>query len=150
MSTATLHVLAYPFPASGHVIPLLDFAKVLLSRGVKVTVLVTPKTHPLVATNPSPLLQTLLLPEPQLSNPNLKDLADLMNSMRHHHHPLIVDWAKTQSTPPSAIISDYFLGWTHLLGDDLGVPHIVFSPCSAISLAVINSLWRDAPQNHNP
>ncbi|CAJ1978643.1 unnamed protein product [Sphenostylis stenocarpa] len=150
MSTARAHVLAYPFPSSGHAIPLLDFAKALVSRGVQVTVLVTPRNLPLVPTNFSPLLQTLLLPAPQFSNPNLNMLVTIITFMRHHHHPLIVDWAQAQSTPPSAVISDFFLGWTHLLARDLHVPRLVFSPSGAAALSLHQSLWRDVPQNDNP
>ncbi|KAL9289878.1 hypothetical protein ACSQ67_024343 [Phaseolus vulgaris] len=128
MSTARGHVLAYPFPSSGHLIPLLDFSKALVSRGVQVTLLVTPKTHPFVPTNFSPLLQTLLLPEPHFSNPNINMLVGIITFMRHHHHPLIVDWAQSQLTPPSAVISDFFLGWTLLLARDLQVQRLVFSP----------------------
>ncbi|KAL9297884.1 hypothetical protein ACSQ67_023780 [Phaseolus vulgaris] len=150
MSTARSHVLAYPFPTSGHLIPLLDFSKALVSRGVQVTILVTPKNHPLVPTNFSPLLQTLLLPQIQFSNPSLNRLVNTITFMRHHHHPLIVDWAQAQPIPPSAVISDFFLGWTLLLARDLNVPRLVFSPSGAAAFSLSQSLWRDAPLNDNP
>nr|ACJ72158.1 UGT1 [Pueraria montana var. lobata] len=150
MSTARTHVLAYPFPSSGHVIPLLDFTKALVSRGVQVTLLVAPYNENLVPKNYSPLLQTLLLPEPHFPNPKQNRLMALVTFMRQHHYPVIVDWAKAQPTPPSAIISDFFLGWTHLLARDLHVPRLVFSPSGAFALSVSYSLWRDAPQNDNP
>lgn len=150
MSTATTHVLAYPFPTSGHVIPLLDFTKTLVSRGVHVTVLVTPYNEALLPKNYSPLLQTLLLPEPQFPNPKQNRLVSMVTFMRHHHYPIIMDWAQAQPIPPAAIISDFFLGWTHLLARDLRVPRIVFSPSGAFALSVSYSLWRDAPQNDNP
>ncbi|KAL9276344.1 hypothetical protein ACSQ67_026111 [Phaseolus vulgaris] len=150
MSTARGHVLAYPFPTSGHLIPLLDFSKALVSRGVQVTILVTPKNHPLVPTNFSPLLQTLLLPQIQFSKPSLNRLVNTITFMRHHHHPLIVDWAQAQPIPPSAVISDFFLGWTLLLARDLNVPRLVFSPSGAAAFSLSQSLWRDAPLNDNP
>jgi len=150
MSTARGHVLAYPFPSSGHMLPLLEFAKALVSRGVQVTVLVTPKKHALLPTNFSPLLQTLLLPEPHFSNPQQHTLPNLINFMRHHHRQLIVDWAQAQPTPPSALISNYFLGWTLLLARDLNVPRIVFSASGAAAYSIYQSLWRDVPQNDNP
>ncbi|CAJ1978648.1 unnamed protein product, partial [Sphenostylis stenocarpa] len=111
----------YPFPSSGHAIPLLDFAKALVSRDVQVTVLVTPRNLPLVLTNFSPLLQTHLLPSPEFSNPNLNMHVTMITFMHHHHHSLIVDWAQAQAqpTPSSAVISDFLLGWTHLLARDL-------------------------------
>lgn len=146
MSTATTHVLAYPFPTSGHVIPLLDFTKTLVSRGVHVTVLVTPYNEALLPKNYSPLLQTLLLPEPQFPNPKQNRLVSMVTFMRHHHYPIIMDWAQAQPIPPAAIISDFFLGWTHLLARDLHVSRFVFSPFGTFALSVSYSLWRDSPK----
>ncbi|KAK7262701.1 hypothetical protein RJT34_30277 [Clitoria ternatea] len=145
MSTAQTHVLAYPFPSSGHVIPLIDLAKALVSRGVLVTVLVTPSNQPLVPTNHSPLLRTLLLP-----NPNLNRLVEIVAFMRENHYPTLINWARNHPSPPSAIISDFFLGWTLHLARDLNVPRLVFSPSGAFALSVSYSLWRNLPENDNP
>ncbi|KAK0586575.1 hypothetical protein LWI29_009087 [Acer saccharum] len=41
MSTAKPHILLYPFPDSGHIIPLLDLTRLLLTRGLTVTISVT-------------------------------------------------------------------------------------------------------------
>ncbi|XP_061336706.1 flavonol 3-O-glucosyltransferase UGT89B1-like [Gastrolobium bilobum] len=150
MPTTQTHVLAYPFPSSGHVIPLLDLAKRLVSRGVHVTVLVTPSTQLLVPTNYSPLLQTLLLPAPQFPNPNQNRLVAMVTFMRHQHYPILLEWARAHPLPPSAILSDFFLGWTHNLASDLHVPRMIFSPSGAFGLSISFSLWRDLPQNDNP
>lgn len=147
MSTPTqTHVLAYPFPSSGHVIPLLDFTKTLVSRGINVTVLLTPSTLPLLPTNYSPLLQTLLLPPIQFPNPNQKRLVTAVTFMRQHHYPILLEWARAHPSPPTAIISDFFIAWTHHLARDLHVPRLVFSPSGAFALSVSFSLWRDLPQ----
>ncbi|XP_061336690.1 flavonol 3-O-glucosyltransferase UGT89B1-like [Gastrolobium bilobum] len=154
MSATQTHVLAYAFPPSGHVIPLLDLAKRLVSSGIYVTVLVTPSTQTLVPTNYSPLLQTFLLPAPQFPNPNQDPnqnrLAAIITFMRHQHYPILLEWARAHPSPPSAIISDFFLGWTHDLARDLHVPRIIFSPSGAFALSVSFSLWRDLPLNDNP
>ncbi|KAL2327845.1 hypothetical protein Fmac_021272 [Flemingia macrophylla] len=150
MATSETHVLAYPFPSSGHVIPLIDLSKALVSRGVQVTVLITPHNQPLIPTNFSPLLQTLLLPAPIFPNPNRNRLVALVTFMRQNHYPVILNWAQAQPTPPSLILSDFFLGWTRLLARDLHVPRLVFSPSGAFALSVSNSLWRDLPQIDNP
>ncbi|XP_027356120.1 flavonol 3-O-glucosyltransferase UGT89B1-like [Abrus precatorius] len=150
MSTSQTHVLAYPFPSSGHVIPIIDLAKALVSRGVRVTVLVTSSNQALVPTTYSPLLQTLLLPAPNASDPNQIRLVALVTFMRQYHYPILLDWAQAHLPPPSVIISDFFLGWTHHLARDLNVPRLVFSPSGAFALSVSYSLWRDTPRNDNP
>nr|QHQ74405.1 uridine diphosphate glycosyltransferase-3 [Stylosanthes guianensis] len=146
MSPTQTHVLAYPFPSSGHLIPLLDLCKALVSRGINVTVLVTPSNQPLVPSNYSPLLQTIVLPKIQFPNPNQNRLVAMVTFMRQNHYPILLDWAKSHPLPPKAIISDFFLGWTHYLALDLHVPRLVFSPSGAFALSVSFSLWGDPPQ----
>lgn len=55
-------------------------------------------------------------------------------------------WFESQSSPPVAIISDFFLGWTHRLAVKLGIKRVVFSPSGAMGLSVVYSLWRDMPK----
>ncbi|XP_058747473.1 flavonol 3-O-glucosyltransferase UGT89B1-like [Vicia villosa] len=140
------HLLAYPFPTSGHVIPLIDLTKNIVSRNIHVTILLTPSTQHLVPTNYSPLLQTLLLPQPQFEN----GLIGIISSIRKSHYPILLDWARTHPSPPSAIISDFFIGWAQLLAQELHIPRLVFSPSGAFSLSFSFSLWRNLPQNDNP
>ncbi|CAL5196872.1 unnamed protein product [Lathyrus oleraceus] len=149
-TTPETHLIAYPFPSPGHVIPLIDLSKILVSRKIHVTVLVTPSTQHLVPTNYSPLLQTLLLPQPHFPKPNQNRLIAILSFMRQHHYPILLDWGQTHPSPPSAIISDFFLGWTQLLAHDLHVPRLVFSPSGASALSISLSIWRYPPQNHNP
>ncbi|XP_039170243.1 formin-like protein 5 [Eucalyptus grandis] len=46
-------------------------------------------------------------------------------------------------SPPRAVVSDFFLGWTHRFARHRGVPRIVFSPSGAFGLSVAFALWRD-------
>ncbi|CAA6661506.1 unnamed protein product [Spirodela intermedia] len=64
------HILVFPFPAQGHMIPLLDFAHILSLRGLSVTVLVTPKNAPLLQPllSRSPAVSPLVLPFPSHSS----------------------------------------------------------------------------------
>lgn len=65
-------------------------------------------------------------------------------------HDPIIQWFKSHPSPPVAIISDMFLGWTHRLACELGIRRILFSPSGAMALSVIFSLWRDLPQREDP
>lgn len=40
-----------------------------------------------------------------------------------------------------ALLSDHFLGWTHHLANQLGIPRIVFNSSGAFAVAVFDHLW---------
>ncbi|XP_068642823.1 UDP-glycosyltransferase 89B2-like [Aristolochia californica] len=151
------HILVIPYPAQGHLIPLLDHAHQLSSRGLLVTILITPKNLPLLSPllSNSPSIQTLVLPFPKHPSipdgiENVKDLPisyfrPMMRALSYLHQPAL-SWARSHPTPPAAIISDMFLGWTLHLAADLGIPRLVFSPSGAFAISVVNSLWRRMPK----
>ncbi|CAN1138124.1 UDP-glycosyltransferase 89B2 [Linum perenne] len=156
------HILIFPYPAQGHLIPLLDFTHHLaVRRQLRITILVTPKNaallQPLLSRHPQ--IQTLILPFPDHPSvppgvENTKDLPSATDKSAHVSfiHAIsglrspLLHWFQTTPSPPSAIISDMFLGWTHRLASDIGIPRIVFSPSAAVALSVIYSLWRNMPK----
>ncbi|XP_058112454.1 UDP-glycosyltransferase 89B2-like [Magnolia sinica] len=156
------HILVFPFPAQGHMIPLLDLTHHLTVRGLSITILVTPKNLPIL--NPllsqCPSIQTLVLPFPKYPSipPGVENTKDLpsknaFTSMIHALGALydpILQWFQSHPSPPTAIISDFFLGWTHRLACQIGIPRVVFSPSGALTLAVVNSLWRTMPKLPDP
>ncbi|KAF5181315.1 Udp-glycosyltransferase 89b2 [Thalictrum thalictroides] len=159
--TTGAHILVFPYPAQGHMIPLLDLTHQLALRGLTITILVTPKNlpilTPLLSTHPNSI-QTLVLPFP--SHPsipsgveNTKDLPNgsfiaMMRAMSQLSNP-IIHWFQSHSSPPIAILSDMFLGLTNQLASQLGIKHLVFSPSGALTLSMSNSLWTDFPKNPN-
>ncbi|XP_027125263.2 UDP-glycosyltransferase 89B2-like [Coffea arabica] len=161
MSQEKAHILIFPYPAQGHMLPLLDLAHQLSIRGLDITILVTPKNLPLL--NPllcrDPSIQTLVLPFP--SHPsippgveNVKDLPvggfrTMMYTLRNLHNPL-KEWFKNHVSPPTAIIFDMFLGSANRLADELSIPGYVFSPSGGLALSVIYSLWRHMPKRKDP
>ncbi|KAJ4960653.1 hypothetical protein NE237_020563 [Protea cynaroides] len=151
------HILVFPYPAQGHMLPLLDLIHQLVLRGLTITILVTPKNLSILKSLLSrhPSIKTLILPFP--SHPSIpagvengKDLPSgsfisMVSALRQLHDPLL-HWFRSNPSPPSAIISDMFLGWTHHLACQLNIPRIVFSPSGAIFASLMNCLWRDTPQ----
>ncbi|KAL5723354.1 hypothetical protein ACHQM5_006764 [Ranunculus cassubicifolius] len=159
VSSAGAHILAFPFPAQGHMLPVLDLIHqlALLQSHLTITILVTPKNvpilTPLLATHPH--IQTLVLPFPtHLSIPagveNMKDLPPhavtaMICAMGQLYNPLL-EWFRSQRSPPTVILSDFFLGWTYKLACQLNIRRIVFSSSGAILLSVISELWRNMPE----
>nr|XP_043637638.1 UDP-glycosyltransferase 89B2-like [Erigeron canadensis] len=152
------HILVFPYPAQGHMIPLLDLTHQLAIQGVYITILVTPQNLPsltsLLSAHPK-TITALVLPFP--SHPdippgieNTKDLPGdgfktMMMALGDLYNP-VLDWFQKNPTPPSAILSDMFLGWTYHLACHLGIRHYTFAGTSAFSLSVIYSLWRYKPK----
>ncbi|PON46417.1 UDP-glucuronosyl/UDP-glucosyltransferase, partial [Parasponia andersonii] len=158
------HILVFPFPAQGHMLPLLDFTHQIATQGqspITITILVTPKNlsllNPLLSTHPS--IQTLVLPFP--SHPSIPDgvenLKDMPPTSFRYMIPALGglrgplgQWFRAHPSPPTAIVSDIFLGWTYRLAAELGIRRVVFSPSGALALSVMHSLWRDLPRRQDP
>lgn len=148
------HILIFPYPAQGHILPLLDLTHQLALHNLAITILITPKNLPIL--NPilsiHPSIKTLVLPFPShpkipLGIENLKDLGILGNlpmvNALSKLQDQIIHWFKSHPNPPSAIISDTFLGWTLNLAHLLQIPRITFYPNSALLASIYYSLWKD-------
>ncbi|KAG1327466.1 UDP-glycosyltransferase 89B1 [Cocos nucifera] len=152
------HVLVIPYPAQGHMLSLLDLVHLLSSRArLAVTIAVTTKNRPLLdpLLSRSPAVVPLVLPFPDhpalppgVENAKGLPLAffrPLTHALAGLQDPLL-RWARSTPHPPTAIISDFFLGWTSDLAAQLGIPRLVFSPSGALVVAVLHVLWRRMPQ----
>ncbi|KAI3807390.1 hypothetical protein L1987_23317 [Smallanthus sonchifolius] len=159
--TSGSHVLIFPYPAQGHMLSLLDLTHQLALRNVSITILVTPKNlptlSPLLSAHPT-TITTLILPLPPHPSipPGIENVKDLpvnafkamMVALGDLYNP-ILQWFRNHPSPPVAIISDFFLGWTHHLAGELGIRRYTFSPSGALALSVIFSLWRYQPKRVN-
>ncbi|KAF8021367.1 hypothetical protein BT93_G1720 [Corymbia citriodora subsp. variegata] len=135
-------------------LPHLDLAHQLSLRGLALTVLVTPKNlpllNPLLSAHPS--VQTLVLPFPPHPKlppgvENVRDIGMLGNApiiaaLSGLRLP-IARWFASHPNPPVAILSDFFLGWTLELADELRVPRIAFFSSGAFLTSVVDFCWRN-------
>ncbi|GLU13290.1 hypothetical protein SLE2022_299320 [Rubroshorea leprosula] len=152
MSGTGAHILVYPFQSSGHIIPLLDLTHRFLTRGLTVTVIVTPNNlsllDPLFSRHPSSSLQSLVLPWPTITNSALGHhrLFGMLSGFRDLHYSAILQWFRSHPSPPVAIISDFFLGWTQNLASELGIKRVLFSPSGAFGYSVGQAIWKELPK----
>ncbi|MED6120640.1 hypothetical protein PIB30_022755 [Stylosanthes scabra] len=148
------HIVVFPYPAQGHMLPLLDLTQKLALHGLTITIIITPKNlstlKPLLTAHPT-TIRTLTLPFP--SHPNLpagaENIREVGNTGNYHFinalsklQTPIIHWFCSQTNPPSALISDFFLGWTQQLADKIGIKRIAFFSSGAFLTAVSNHCWR--------
>ncbi|KAG6398991.1 hypothetical protein SASPL_140463 [Salvia splendens] len=151
-SNGGVHILVFPFPAQGHMLPLLDLTHQLSLRGLAITIIITPKNLPILTPllSSSPSIQTLILPLPP--HPSLPPGVEHVQHIGNHGNiPIIaalcklrdpiIQWCASHPNPPSALLSDFFLGWTHALADHLRIPRIVFYSSGAFTVAVFDHIW---------
>ncbi|XP_047317605.1 flavonol 3-O-glucosyltransferase UGT89B1-like [Impatiens glandulifera] len=152
-SPAAAHILVFPFPSPGHIIPLLDLIRQLLNHGLTITVLVTPSflslLDPLISSTSSLQFHTLVLPiSAAFSAPHARLIDKVRGTADLYQN--IVQWFLSHPSPPVAIISDFFLGWTQRLSEQLGIKRIVFWPSGAFTASVNHSMWKNLPKNDSP
>ncbi|KAH7516154.1 hypothetical protein FEM48_Zijuj10G0105100 [Ziziphus jujuba var. spinosa] len=155
MSKGQPHILVFPFPAQGHLLPLLDLTHQLSLRNLTITILVTPKNlsslNQLLSLHPNNI-QTLILPFPPHPNlpPGVENARDVGN---HGHIPIInalsnlqehiIQWFHSHPNPPIAIVSDFFLGWTLRLAHRINIPRISFFSSGAFSCSLLQYCWNN-------
>uniref|UniRef100_A0A0D3CPY9 Glycosyltransferase n=1 Tax=Brassica oleracea var. oleracea TaxID=109376 RepID=A0A0D3CPY9_BRAOL len=127
------HIMVFPYPAQGHLLPLLDLTHQLCLHGdIAVSIIVKPKNLPYL----SPLLTAHPSAVSAVTFPSLRVLHSLLalkTSKTSLREP-IVNWLSSHPNPPVAIISDFFLGWTK----DLGIPRFAFFNSGAFLASILH------------
>ncbi|KAI3706695.1 hypothetical protein L6452_24614 [Arctium lappa] len=143
MVSSDLHFVLFPLMAQGHVVPMVDIARILAHRGVTVTVITTPliadRFRPVIARAIEAKLKIQLLELPLRSEkvglPEGCESCDTLSSFE--------SWVKLQaamdlleqpaedllrrlSPPPACIISDFLFSWTTNVARRIDVPRLVF------------------------
>lgn len=146
------HFVLVPLFAQGHMIPMIDMAKILAEQGVVVTLLSTPQNASRFeqticrAISQSGLpIHLLQIPFPcqQVGLPigceNL-DTLQSRNLLRKFYNALdmlqepLEEYLKSHATPPSCIISDKCISWTSTTATRFNIPRLVFHGMSCFSL----------------
>ncbi|KAJ9540651.1 hypothetical protein OSB04_027157 [Centaurea solstitialis] len=156
------HVIAIPYPAQGHVIPLLEFAQRLVKQGIKITFINTEVTHKLVASNWlekdgfSDLMQMVSLPDGLELWEDRNDLAKqteaIFQTMPAKLEQLINTINKEDDRKITCVIADVSMGWALPVAEKMGIRRASFWPASVVTLASILSfqtLIDDGIINHN-
>ncbi|KAI5079685.1 hypothetical protein GOP47_0005164 [Adiantum capillus-veneris] len=140
------HCLLLPYPAQGHINPLMQLGKRLASHGVRVTVAIIEHIHAKilhaqqgVALNTSNFqilpIKDGLPPDfdrekrgPEMANVVDKTLADGVLELVHT--------LASQGQPVTCIVGDFFLRWTGSVAEKAAVPEFIFWPQNAAIFSI--------------
>jgi hypothetical protein len=155
------HVVVFPFMAKGHTLPLLHFAAALAARhgggdgGLRVTVVSTPANVAFARRRLPAGVRVVALPFP--AHPDLPAGVESTDALPSHQlfpaflratallrAPFAAYFASLPS-PPLALVSDFFLGFTQRVATEAGVRRVTFHGMSAFSLAMCFSLATRGP-----
>nr|UXY92013.1 UDP-glycosyltransferase UGT15 [Glycyrrhiza glabra] len=145
------HFVLVPLLAQGHMIPMIDMARILAEKGVIVTLVSTPNNasrfEPTICRANKSGLPIHLLQIPfqfqQVGLPLGCDNLDALpstNLLRKFYNALdmlqepLEQHLKRHAHPPSCIISDKCLSWTSITAQKFNIPRLVFHGMSCFSL----------------
>ncbi|CAM0871405.1 unnamed protein product [Alopecurus aequalis] len=153
-ATGRNHIVVFPFMAKGHTVPLLHFASALSvhHKRLRVTVVTTPGNLAFARTRLPSSVRLAVLPFPSLPSlpPGIESTDALpcpslfptfLRATALLREPFAELMASLSSpSPPLAIVSDFFLGFTRRVAADAGVRRVVFHGMSCFSMAISKSI----------
>nr|CAB3493178.1 unnamed protein product [Digitaria exilis] len=148
---AKVHVLMVPFPAQGHVTPLMELSHRLVDHGFEV-IFVNTETHHARVLSALPASGTAVLggihlasiPDGLASDDERRDLSKLVDScyrhMPEHLERLVADMEAAGRPKVKWLVGDLNLGVCFEVAKKLGVRVASFWPSSAACLAILLSV----------
>ncbi|XP_058068784.1 scopoletin glucosyltransferase-like [Magnolia sinica] len=158
-----LHVFCFPFLAEGHMIPMIDMAKLFAEHDARVSIITTPRnaaalektiertrcsghqieTHCLeFSSSHAAVSDGSENIDAKQTVDNFVDLTKAVGMLQEPFERLV------EEHHPDCIISDMFLPWTVDVADKFGIPRLVFNGSSFFSLCVWERIGRYAPHKN--
>jgi hypothetical protein len=148
---AAPHVLALPFPAQGHVIPLMQLSHRLVEHGIEVTFVNTEANHALVldampadgAGRPPSLdgMHLVGVLDGLADGDDRRDLGKLVDALSRHMPGYLEELVRrveaSGGTKISWLVADAAMGWAVEVARKLGIRAACFWPASAAFLASV-------------
>ncbi|KAI0525206.1 hypothetical protein KFK09_004598 [Dendrobium nobile] len=157
----SLNVLFFPFLAPGHILPMVDLAKLFAARGAVVTFLTTPANSVLIqptidrfnsSATSSIRLHFIPFPFAAVGLPegceNMSSLASftetqkLVKAVALLRHPFDLVLKELR---PDCVVTDVFLPWTYEVATENGIPRIIFEGSNFFASCAMDSIERYKP-----
>ncbi|XP_041013586.1 scopoletin glucosyltransferase-like isoform X2 [Juglans microcarpa x Juglans regia] len=151
-----LHIFFFPLMAPGHMLPIIDTARLITTQGVKATIITTPLNESFVSKTIERTktcsgfnidIKTIKFPTVEVGLPkgceNIDSLTSVENSasfltatrmLRQPLEQLLQDYR------PHCIVADMFFPWATDVAAKFGIPRLVFHVTSFFSLSTMASL----------
>ncbi|CAM0884944.1 unnamed protein product [Alopecurus aequalis] len=144
------HVVVFPFMSKGHTLPLLHFvtAVTMHHKGLRVTVVTTPANLAFARSRVPSSVHLAVLPFPSLpplppgaestdALPSASLIPTFLQATTLLRGPFAELMASLSNpSPPLALVSDFFLGFTGRVAADAGVRRLVFHGMSCFTMAL--------------
>ncbi|THG23394.1 scopoletin glucosyltransferase-like [Camellia sinensis] len=162
--TNQLHIMFFPLMAKGHMLPIMDMAKLFAARGVKTTIVTTPLNAPVFFSKTTQssknrsiniAIKVLNFPAEEAGLPQGFESLDLITShetemkfitaMNRLQQPLE---QILEESRPNALIADMFFPWTTNLAAKFGIPRLVFYGSGFFTACITESLNKHKPHEH--
>ncbi|KAG6618281.1 hypothetical protein I3843_05G008400 [Carya illinoinensis] len=148
-----LHIFFFPFMAPGHMIPIIDMARLFTTQGVKATIITTPLNEPLVAKTIERTktcsgfnidIKTIKFPTVEVgltegcenvdSLPSPASFLTATGMLRQPLEQLLQDYR------PHCVVADMLFPWATDVAAKFGIPRLVFHVTCFFSVSTIVSL----------
>ncbi|KAF9598282.1 hypothetical protein IFM89_026520 [Coptis chinensis] len=158
--TQPLHIFFFPFMAQGHMIPLIDIARLFAARGNKSTIITTPPNalHFADGVDRDKQLGLDINVETIPFSPVEAGLPEGCESLNHvTSQDMVMKFFKAvgilqqplehllEEFRPDCIVADIFFHWTTGAASKYGIPTLLFYGTSNFSLCVRENIIRYAP-----
>ncbi|KAJ9559275.1 hypothetical protein OSB04_013889 [Centaurea solstitialis] len=159
MDSGNLHVVFLPCFAPGHMIPLVQLARLFAGRGVRSTIITTlHNAHAIdrgIAADGHPVnVHTITFPSSEVRLPtgveNIASAATAEAASAVIRGMMLLRPRMERSIrdlSPDCIFSDMFFPWTVELADELDIPRLYFHPSNFLHQSILYSLRVYGPQN---
>lgn len=141
-----LHIFFFPLMAPGHIIPMINLAKLFQMHGAKTTILTTPTCTSLLhdqinqSRKSGYIINLLILPssgkgDENLTSPELSSCFSWeMEGMREPFDRAL------KEHQPNCVVTDMYLPWTQEISSKNSVPRLLFHTMGFFPLCVIDTL----------
>lgn len=158
----TPHILAIPYPAQGHVLPLMELSLKLVNHGFKITFLNTEFIHKRIVNalseedNVKELINLVSIPDEMEPWEDRNDIAKvsqvLSRVMPAKLEQLVEDINRTDDNKVTCIIADEYIKWALEIAERLKIKRVAFCPAAAAlhaSIFSISNLIQDGVLDSN-